>query len=93
MQEDIISLKNQAIARIGMAHSASELEEIRIDLFGKNGSLTNSIKNIKNAPIEEKKQIGLTINEVKATIENLLTERKNSFKENARDWCIFNIFN
>jgi Ser-tRNA(Ala) deacylase AlaX len=49
--EDLINLKNQAIARIGMAHSASELEEIRIDLFGKNGSLTNSIKNIKNAPI------------------------------------------
>lgn len=86
MQEDIINLKNQAIARIGMAHSASELEEIRIDLFGKNGSLTNLIKNIKNADATQRKQIGLTINEVKSTIEEMLTSQKNSFKDSARVW-------
>lgn len=86
MNEDITNTKNQAIAQIMSATSNEELENIRIDLFGKNGRLTNLIKKIKDVPDAEKKQMGLVINEVKQTLETFLQQQKNSFKETAREW-------
>jgi phenylalanyl-tRNA synthetase alpha chain len=86
MQEEILSLKNQAMAQIMSAKDAAELEQIRIDYFGRSGKLTNLMKKIREVPNDQKKQIGQTINEVKTSVENLINEQKNSFKENAREW-------
>ncbi len=86
MQDDILSIKNQALAQIMSAESAAELEQIRIDYFGRNGKITSLIKNIKNLNPSEKKQIGQTINEAKKSIESLILNQKNSFKENVREW-------
>ena len=86
MQEDIINLKNQALAQITSAKDNIELDQIRIDLLGRNGKLTFLFKRIKDMPTENRQQIGILINETKQTLENLLAEQKNSFKENAREW-------
>lgn len=86
MREDIINIKNQAIAQISSATSATELEEIRINLLGRNGKLTQVFKDIKKVPEEERKAVGFLINEVKKTIGNLLQEQKNSFNENIHEW-------
>lgn len=86
MQEEILNIKNQSIAQISSANDAKELEEIRIDLFGKNGKFTTLAKRIKDVPNEEKKQFGILINEVKNTIESLIANQKNSFNENAKVW-------
>ena len=86
MNNNLMDVKNQAIARIGDAKLLEELEEIRIDLFGKNGHLTKVIKSLKNLESDQKKQTGILINEIKKTLENLLTEKKNSFKVNIRKW-------
>jgi phenylalanyl-tRNA synthetase alpha chain len=86
MQEDLINTKNQAIARITDAKDMSELERIRIELFGKNGEVTKSTKELKNMGSEERKRTGILINEIKKTLENILAEKKNSFKENVREW-------
>jgi phenylalanyl-tRNA synthetase alpha chain len=86
MQEEILNIKNQALAQIMSAKDAAELEQIRIDFFGRNGKLTKIIKRIKEAPEEQRKQIGLTINEVKSSVEDLISNQKNSLKESAREW-------
>lgn len=86
MQEDILSIKNQAIAQIMSAESAAELEQIRIDYFGRNGKFTTLVKGIKDADPTQRKQIGQTINEAKKSIEELLKNQKSSFKETAREW-------
>ncbi|MGA3292100.1 MAG: phenylalanine--tRNA ligase subunit alpha [Candidatus Microgenomates bacterium] len=86
MQEEILSIKNQALAQIMSAKDATELEQIRIDYFGRSGKLTNLIKKIKDAPAEERKGIGQTINEVKKTIEELIASQKNNLKESVREW-------
>lgn len=86
MQEDILNIKNQAIARITSVRSAEELEQIRIEYFGREGRITKLTKDIKNVPQAERQQVGRTLNEVKVVIENLLAEQKNSIKEAARVW-------
>lgn len=86
MQEEILNIKNQAIAQIMSALNASEIEQIRIDYLGRSGKFTNLIKNIKNAPLDERKHIGQTINEAKQSIGDLLENQKKSFKESPREW-------
>jgi len=86
VQEEIINTKNQAIAQIMSAGSAEELENLRIDLFGRNGKITNATRGLKNLKADDRKKAGLAINETKRTIESLLIERKNSFTESAREW-------
>jgi phenylalanyl-tRNA synthetase alpha chain len=86
MQEEILNIKNQALAQIMAAGDATELEQIRIDYLGRNGKLTDLIKKIKDAPEEERKQIGLTINEVKKSVEDLIANQKNNFRESVRVW-------
>ncbi len=76
MQEEIISLKNEALAQIIQAGSADELENLRINYLGRNGKITALIKELKNIKPEDRKQVGMLINEAKKTIENLLSRRK-----------------
>jgi phenylalanyl-tRNA synthetase alpha chain len=86
MQEEILNVKNQAIAQISGALDTKELEQIRIDLFGKNGKFTLIAKRIKEVSQDDRKQFGILINEVKNTIESLIANQRNSFNENARVW-------
>src|SRR3990167_1283280 len=86
MREEILSLKNQAIAQISAAKSAEDLEELRIAYLGRSGKLTELFKRIKSVPSDEKKLVGVLINEAKNALTSLLSERKNSLKESARDW-------
>lgn len=86
MKEDLINLKNQTIAQIGDIKSLEELEELRIDLFGRNGKFTLSSKEISKVPVEEKKQFGITLNEVKNTLEELIATKKNNLSNDARVW-------
>lgn len=86
MRDNFINLKNQAIAQISDVKDLAELEEIRIDLFGRSGKFTISSKEISKVAIEEKKQFGITLNEVKNTLEELLAEKKNELSNSARVW-------
>lgn len=86
MQEEIINTKNQAIAQITAAESAEELEQIRIDLLGRSGKLTNLLKKIKEVRPEQRAQVGVTLNDAKKTIEEFLANQKSNLKETAREW-------
>ncbi|AKM83481.1 phenylalanine--tRNA ligase subunit alpha [Candidatus Woesebacteria bacterium RIFOXYC1_FULL_31_51] len=86
MKEDIINSKNQAIAQINEIDNLNDLEQIRIELFGRNGKITNTTKELKNLSDEDKKQIGILINEVKNTLEKVIADKKNDLKVNFREW-------
>ncbi len=86
MNENIINTKNEALAQIMDAGSLNELEEIRVAYLGKNGKFTNLIKDIKNLSPEEKKKIGILINEAKNTLLSEIASRKISLSETARVW-------
>ena len=85
-REDLINLKNQAIAQISEVKDLEELEEIRINLFGRKGKFTLASREIAKVPVEDKKQYGITLNEVKQTLENLLSEKRNELNNSARVW-------
>jgi phenylalanyl-tRNA synthetase alpha chain len=84
--EEIINIKNEAIAQILKASSGSELEELRISYLGRNGKLILLIKKLKELPAENRKQAGLLINEAKKSLESLLASQKNKIGVSAKAW-------
>jgi phenylalanyl-tRNA synthetase alpha chain len=86
MQEEIISIKNEAIAQITAASNASELESIRIAYLGRNGKLTALIKKIKEVPESQRAQFGSVLNDAKKTIESLISSQKNMLQNSVREW-------
>ncbi len=86
MKDEIINLKNQALARINEAQTPEDLEQIRIDYLGRNGELSKQFKNIKKLTPDEKKRVGFVINEAKKTIEEFLGIQKSKLKETKSEW-------
>lgn len=80
------NLKNQSIALISEAGSLSELEKIRLDIFGRSGSFNQLTQQLKTLPDDEKKEFGILLNQVKKTLESFINERKNNLKNNIRVW-------
>lgn len=86
MKEDLINIKNQTIARISDCRDLNELEEIRIDIFGRNGKFTSTTKELKNLKDEEKREVGILINEIKKTLEEFIQNKKNKLQNSVREW-------
>jgi len=76
MQEDLLKLKNNALSLIIEAGSGRELEEIRLEFLGKNGELTQLLKNLPNIAIEDRPEAGRLANEVKQIIEDTLKQKE-----------------
>lgn len=76
MREEIISLKNEALAQINTVKSAEELEAIKVAYLGRNGKLTNLFKKIRSVSDEEKREIGPIINQSKLTVEKLISDKR-----------------
>ncbi len=86
MREELINIKNEAMAQIMEAKSSQELETLRINYLGRNGKINEILKNIKDVKPEDRVEIGKLVNEVKNTISLLLAEQDNKFTESVRDW-------
>lgn len=86
MQQDIQNIKNEALAQVMEAKTASELEELRITYLGRSGKLTKLIKKIKKLRPEERKQAGILINETKNVILSSIASQKNKLRETSRTW-------
>jgi phenylalanyl-tRNA synthetase alpha chain len=84
MEEELIAIKNDAINLILSAENITELNEIKLDFFGKNGRFSNFTKRIQNLPKEKRPEIGKLANETKKAIEDLLEQRVEEFEEKKR---------
>jgi len=86
MKDEITNLRAQVMAQIEASSDLGDLENIRADYLGKNGKLTKLVKRINEVSKEEKKEVGILINETKNTISTILVEQKNRLKETSREW-------
>lgn len=86
MQEEIQTVKNQALGEMMEAKDLKELEDIRIRYLGRSGKLAQITKDIKNLKPDEKKEVGILLNQTKQTINTQLAEHKNKITESVRKW-------
>jgi phenylalanyl-tRNA synthetase alpha chain len=84
MRDEILNIKNEAIARITDASSQNEIDELRLTYLGRNGKINSLIKGLKKIKIEERKETGNTLNEAKLAIENALSEKNSELASRGR---------
>lgn len=68
--------KTALIARVTAAADLKELEAARVALLGRNGIVTEQLKNVGSLPIDERAQAGQVANELRQGIENALAARE-----------------
>ncbi|WP_298061929.1 phenylalanine--tRNA ligase subunit alpha [uncultured Campylobacter sp.] len=86
-------------AKIDAASSLSELEAVRLELFGKKGIITQLFSELKSAAPEQKKELAVSANEKRDYFSELIAakrasleeaEQKEAMKNEASDVTLFN---
>jgi len=80
MENELMSIKNNAVSLILDARSEKELEELKLQFLGKNGTLTMALKELTKIPIEKRPEVGKLANEVKQIIEEAIENSSANFK-------------
>lgn len=76
MLERIRKLKDESVAKVREAKTGEELEQLRVKILGKKGSLTEILKGLGALQAEERKKVGMEANLLKNEISELLAEKK-----------------
>ena len=79
------SLPAQALADIQAASSPEALEQLRVSLLGKSGSITAQLKSLGTLPAERRKAAGEAINRARDAIGEALAARKVALEDAALD--------
>jgi phenylalanyl-tRNA synthetase alpha chain len=85
MQERLEKILKEAKEQIDKAGLLTEAEEIRVRFLGKKGEITSILKSMGKLDPEERKILGMAANNARAEIEQLIEEKKNNFKEKAKE--------
>jgi phenylalanyl-tRNA synthetase alpha chain len=80
MSEDYIKKFEEAKERIIRAENSKELEEIKREVLGKQGFLTQLLRSLGKLSQEEKVRLGRLANEWKETLEKLYEEKEKELK-------------
>ncbi len=80
LKEELKGLRDETLAAISKAETSDALEEVRIGVLGKKGSLTSVLRSMRDVPPEERPIVGKLSNEVRDVIEVALAERKTVLK-------------
>lgn len=80
---EIETLSRQALAQIAAAETAEAVEQLRVGLLGKSGSITAQLKQLGALPAEQRKVAGEAINRARDAIGEALAERRTLLEEAA----------
>ncbi|MBR2544575.1 MAG: phenylalanine--tRNA ligase subunit alpha [Erysipelotrichaceae bacterium] len=75
-------LKKEFNDRIASAPSLQALEQLRIELLGKKGSVNALMQEMKNLLPEERKDFGMAVNNLKKSVETAIAGKLTELKEN-----------
>ena len=84
MIEKLNEIKNEALAELAKIsyENRKELNELKVKILGKSGSLTAISKGMRDVAPEERPKLGALINEVRNAIEMQIEQKEQEFAEN-----------
>lgn len=85
MKENLQAIKEQAIKNIEEAIDLKTLNDIRVNILGKKGELTQVLRGMKDLSQDERPVIGQMANEVRTIIEDTLEETKSILAKKQRE--------
>lgn len=71
---------NEWKKKIAECNQLANLDQIRVDLLGKNGAITQELKKIKDYSIEKKREVGGILNIQRSEFEQLLEAKKQALE-------------
>ena len=74
--DELSALRTSTLAAIEQAADTSALEEVRVAVLGKAGTLTGYLRGMGQLPKEERAEVGKTANIVRNAVESALANRK-----------------
>ena len=81
MKNQIASVQAEALARIAGIADMKALEDARVGILGKKGTLTQVQQGMRDVPKEDKPAVGALLNEARATITAALEDRKAALQQ------------
>ncbi len=84
MQEQLLKVLEEAKEQLTKAQSLADTEEIRVKVMGKKGQLTQILRGMGKLSPEEKKEMGMAANKAKAQFEQMLKEKVENVKAQAK---------
>ncbi len=74
--DELAALRERTLAAIEQSADTSALDEVRVAVLGKAGTLTGYLRSMGQVAKEECAAVGKTVNEVRGVVEAALEERK-----------------
>ena len=74
--EELSALRDDTLAAIAAAGTTAALEEVRVAVLGKSGTLTGYLRSMGQVPKEERAAVGKAVNEARVAVEEALGARK-----------------
>jgi phenylalanyl-tRNA synthetase alpha chain len=84
MNDSLEALQGEVLDRIQRSDSERDLEQIRVEVLGRSGSVTLLLRGMKDVPAEERPRRGEQLNQLRRVLEERLEERLNAVREQAK---------
>jgi len=84
MIDELLRIETDVLLRIGLADSLDAVKAVEADVMGKKGSLTDIKKGLGALEPDERRTVGLRVNDVRAAIEGAVADRRAELEAVAR---------
>ena len=79
--QDYDKLKNEVLIKIKEANSLDDLENLRVQVLGKKGSITSLMKQLGSLEPDKRREAGQTLNSLQKNIIESIDNKKSSLEE------------
>lgn len=77
---NLTAILDSALQAVATAADVNALEEVRVEYFGKKGSITELLKSLGGMDAEQRKTAGAQINEVKQQVQDALNAKRDAMQ-------------
>ena len=84
VMESIRKIREETLEKLRQEASEAELEELSVNVLGRNGALTGILKTLGKLDKEERSLVGAEANRMKKEMEEAIGERRKAIAEKAR---------
>ncbi len=88
MKNMLKEILNESIEALNKADSLEELENLKVKVLGRKGSLTSILRGMKDLSKEERPMMGKYANEIREKIENSLAEKEKILQEKRKEFLL-----
>jgi phenylalanyl-tRNA synthetase alpha chain len=86
--DDLEALRQNTIERVAAAQTLAELDEVRVEVIGKQGTLTAYLRSMGQVEPDQRAQVGKAVNAARATVEGAIEAAKAALETAALEAAI-----